>query len=95
MAVRHLLFPGRDQIALVVRGQPREERRDVDDVGVGGDSERLGDLGGPDDREVTVGHTAALGGGERWNKRLKRGCAHQHAGAGGRCPTEELPVLRT
>ena len=40
----HLLLACADQVALIVVGDSFEEGGGVDDVGVGGDGERLGDL---------------------------------------------------
>src|SRR5579862_3839010 len=44
--MRHLLFTGVPQVALVIRLQVREKRRRVDDVCVRCDSQRFRNLGG-------------------------------------------------
>jgi hypothetical protein len=52
--VGHLLLPGGSQVALVIALEAGEERRPLDDVGVRGHRERLGDLGGDQDVGVSL-----------------------------------------
>jgi hypothetical protein len=59
--VRHLLLPRCRQISLVVCGDVLEERSRADDVGVGRDGERLGDLRGFEDFQVALAQRALLG----------------------------------
>src|ERR1700677_1172807 len=59
--MRHFLFAGGDEVTLVIRGQAAKEGRVIDDVGVGGHGERLGDFGGGED--VNISRLQAAGGG--------------------------------
>ena len=50
----HLFLAGGDEVALIVGFERFEEGSDVDDVGVGGDGEGFGDLGGDEDVAIAL-----------------------------------------
>ena len=71
--VRHLFIHCGDQIALIVGGQSVEKRRALDDVGVSGDGERLGDLSREQNIEIAFldARFVAFRPAEFWLSRCK------------------------
>ena len=89
--MRHLLLERGLQVALVVGLEVLEERGRGDDVRVGGDGERLGDLGRLQDRDVAPGGTVrafarkgrgGAEGSDAGGARAGRGGSLQEAEAG-------------